>query len=177
MEIRHIPGKKILADSLRRQLVSDALVRKEYVKNANEEYVMRLRVQSDATDEENQSALHHLFNKSAQCPQGKFNVMNGDQDPSQYSEEIKPSVIAPTAVSKLQLDNSFRNSLYSLLRNEAPYDGIITELESGRTQVVKKDEVFKRMNGILAVHSHHQDAELDFWRILVPSDVGTRDVP
>ena len=73
------------------------------------------------------------------------------------------------------MDNSFRNSLDSLLMNEAPYDDIIMELENGRTQVVENDEVYKRMNGILAVHSHHQDAELDFWRIVVPSDANTKE--
>ena len=31
------------------------------------------------------------------------------------------------------------------------------------------------MNGILAVHSHHQDAELGFCRILVPSDASTKE--
>ena len=62
VEIRHIPGKKNPADSLSRQLVSDALVRKCSVKDANEEYVMRLRVPANASDEEIQSALHQLFN-------------------------------------------------------------------------------------------------------------------
>ena len=64
MEIRHIPGKKNLADSLIRQLVSDALVRKGSVKDANEEYVMLLRVPENASDEEIQSALYQLFSQS-----------------------------------------------------------------------------------------------------------------
>ncbi|MCV6613271.1 MAG: Ty3/Gypsy family RNase HI domain-containing protein, partial [Amphritea sp.] len=50
VEIRHIPGKKNPADSLSRQLISDALVRKESVKAANAEYVTRLRVAENATD-------------------------------------------------------------------------------------------------------------------------------
>ena len=70
MEIRHIPGKKNPADSLSRQLISDALVRKGSVKDANEEYVMRLRVPTNASDEEIQSALHQLFSQSDQGPQG-----------------------------------------------------------------------------------------------------------
>ena len=61
MEIRHIPGKKNPADSLSRQLISDALVRKGSVKDANEEYVMQLRVPDNATDEEIQSALHQVI--------------------------------------------------------------------------------------------------------------------
>ena len=39
MEIGHISGKKNPIDSLSRQLISDALVRKGSVKDANSEYV------------------------------------------------------------------------------------------------------------------------------------------
>ena len=74
MEILHIPGKKNLAYSLSRQLVSDALVRKGSVKDANEEYVIRLRVPANASDEEIQSALHQLFSQSVQGPQGPQSV-------------------------------------------------------------------------------------------------------
>ena len=70
MEIRHIPGKRNPADSLSRQLISDALVRKDSVKDANAEYVMRLRVEDKATDEDIQNALHNLFNSSHQGNQG-----------------------------------------------------------------------------------------------------------
>ena len=81
-----------------------------------------LRVSPEASDSEIQSALHQLFTQGpqgqsvkdpqdhsilsvdiAQCPQGNS------------SPEFKPSIIAATAISKLLLDNSFRNSLYSLL--------------------------------------------------------------
>ena len=61
VEIRHIRGKKNPADSLSRQLVSDALVRKVSVKDANAEYVQKLRVSNVATDKEIQTALHKLF--------------------------------------------------------------------------------------------------------------------
>ena len=67
-KIRHIPGKKNPADSLSRQLIPDALVRKGSVKDANSEYVQRLRVSPEASDTDIQSALHHLFN---QGPQGQ----------------------------------------------------------------------------------------------------------
>ena len=68
MDIRHILGKKNPADSLSRQLISDALVRKESVKDGNAEYMARLRVAENATDEQIQSALHQLFNQSIQSP-------------------------------------------------------------------------------------------------------------
>ena len=182
VEIRHIPSKKNPADSLSGQLVSNALVWKGSGKYVNKKCVMQLRVSANASDEEIQSALDQLFSQSFQgpqghnqCPQGSIVSTNEYQAPIQDSSEVKPVVIAPTAVSKLQLDNSFRDSLYSLLRHEDPYDEIIMELENGKTQVVKNDEVYKRMNGILAVHSHGQDAELGFWRIIVLSDANIKE--
>lgn len=63
MEIRHIPRKRNPADSLRRQIISDALLRKDSVKDANSEYVQRIRVSENATDEDIQTALHELFNQ------------------------------------------------------------------------------------------------------------------
>ncbi|MCV6622656.1 MAG: hypothetical protein OIF51_12995, partial [Cellvibrionaceae bacterium] len=66
MDIRHIPGKKNPADSLSRQHVADALVRKTSVTDANASYVQKLRVAKDATDDEVQAALHELFKSSPQ---------------------------------------------------------------------------------------------------------------
>ena len=78
MDIRHIPGKKNPADSLSQQLVSGTLVRKGSVKDANEEYVMRLRVPANESDEEIQSALHQLFSQSVQGPQGHNQCPQGN---------------------------------------------------------------------------------------------------
>ena len=78
MEIKHISRKKNPADSLSRQLVSDALVRKSSVKDANAEYVQNLRVSDTATNQEIQAALHKLFNQS---PQGN----SGSQGPQGHS--------------------------------------------------------------------------------------------
>ena len=128
-------------------MVSDALVRKCSVKDANEEYVMQLRVPDNAMADQIQSALYKLFNSNnqsfqgtqchSQWPQGIFLTMNGSQVHEHDNFNIKPSVVAPTAVLKLQLDKFFGNSLYSLLNNEAPYDDIITELEGVKSKVEK----------------------------------------
>ena len=107
MEIRHIPGKKNPANSLSQQLVSDALVRKGSVKDANSEYVQWLRVSPDASDAEIQTALHKLF---IQGPQGQANndpqgqsILSSDQAQCphcNFKSETKPSIIAATSISK-----------------------------------------------------------------------------
>ena len=72
VEIRHIPGKKNPADSLSRQLISDALVRKGSVKMPMRNMLTRLRVAENATDEQIQAALHQLFSQSVQSHQGEI---------------------------------------------------------------------------------------------------------
>ena len=151
VEIRHIPGKKNPADSLSRQLVSDALVSKGSVKDANAEYVQKLRVRKVATDQEIQAALHKLFQSS---PQGSTqSTKDGPRHP----------IIAATSVSRIQVDESFKNSLNSLLHQEAPYAHILKELLGGTRQIKQNNLIFKNKSGILCVHDQNQDANLDFW--------------
>ena len=49
---KHIPGKRNPADSLSRQSVEDALVKKSSVYDANAAYVQKLRVPEDASDDQ-----------------------------------------------------------------------------------------------------------------------------
>ena len=65
VDIQHIPGKRNPADSLSRQSVDDALKRKGSVHDANAAYVQQLRIASDASDDEIQSALTRLFRKQS----------------------------------------------------------------------------------------------------------------
>ena len=126
MDIRHIPGKKNPADSLSRQLITDALVRKSSVTDANAEYVQRLRVPEDATNEQIQDALYKLFNSSPQGRNNQVREIQGPQGQAVLSEQTpqgsilsmnekqcpqgnqSKKIIAATAVSKVQLDNSFK---------------------------------------------------------------------
>ena len=62
LEIRHIPGKRNLADTLSRQDKKDALGRKTVVHDVNADLVKVLRVPSDANDVAIQEALMKLFN-------------------------------------------------------------------------------------------------------------------
>ena len=55
-------------DLLSRQLMSDALVRKGSVKDANAEYVQKLRVNEISINQEIQNAVHKLFKSS---PEGQ----------------------------------------------------------------------------------------------------------
>ena len=83
--------------------------------DANAEYVQKLRVTEFATDQDIQDALHQLFKSSPQgktilsttSPQGNINSTN---------DQAQASIIAATAISKIQLDNVLKYSLHSSLR-------------------------------------------------------------
>ena len=138
--------------------MSDALVRKTSVTDANASYVEKLRVADDATNEEIQTALHQLFNSSPQgikqgqaqlgpqghsvlqYPQGT-NSMNEDTSPQDNS--TNKSILASTAISKVQLDNIIKNSITSALQSEVPYSEILTQLQGGMRQIVLNDLIFK----------------------------------
>ena len=66
----------VLSDT--KELITDALVQKSSVTDANAEYVQRLRVPEDATNEQIQDALHKLFNSS---PQGRDKQIGEIQGP------------------------------------------------------------------------------------------------
>ena len=142
------------------------MVRKSSVKDANAEYVQRLRVPESATNEEIQAALHKLFNSGPQGPQDQkgpqgqsvlqkypqgINCSTNDNE-SPQGMTTNSSILAATAISKIQLDNTLKNSLISTLQTEAPYLGILNQLSTGMRQIVENDLIFKRMNSLLVVH-------------------------
>ena len=88
---------------------------------------------------------------------------------------MNASILASTAISKIQLDDSIKNSLTSALQNEVPYSGVITQLQGGSRQVILNNLIFKFLNSLLVVHDQKQDESLDFWRIVVPEDTEIKE--
>ena len=124
------------------------------MKDANAEYVQKLRVPEATTNEEIQAALHRLFSSGPRGdsstqdqsgPQGQSVLTEYPQDTNCSSNDSSSpqginsssSIIAATAISKIQLDNTLKNSLASALRNEAPYSQVLTQLNGERGKSFK----------------------------------------
>ena len=172
VDIQHIPGKRNPADSLSRQSVDDALKRKGSVHDANAAYVQQLRVASDASDEEIQSALTRLFRKQSDSNdvQGKsvlkISAQSSSQQTEQLLDQISPGPSRPseqteistvdrdqvqdskTKISVLRsgviIDSSLRENINSLLKKESPYMEMIEELENGKKEIKRKERCIKR---------------------------------
>ena len=179
VDIQHIPGKRNPADSLSRQSVEDALVRKSSVHDANAAYVQRLRVPENASDSEIQAALNRLFNQSMGTEDQsvlKMTVQDNVQYQEQLLNQIKPDFSDQDQVqaqcprpekncklsilrSGVLIDAEFKNKIHDLLKIENPYDLIIEELEAGKVETKKKNEVYKMKKGMLVVHEEDQNTE------------------
>ena len=90
----------------------------------------KLRISETATDQEIQETLHQLFKTSpqgiqhSQGPQGhsvllnqspQGSILSTNEDTGPQGIELRPPVVAATAISEIKLDNAFKNSLHSFL--------------------------------------------------------------
>ena len=154
VDIQHIPGKRNPADSLSRQSVTDALVKKSSVHDANEAYVQQLRVPEDATDDQIREALTKLFQKNDKVnsensvfkmsnksiDQDQEQILNQDSSvPSRLSDQAQRSDQDQAKISVLRsgviLDVQFKGEVHSLLEKETPHMEILTELKEGRVEI------------------------------------------
>ena len=195
VDIQHIPGKRNPADSLSRQSVEDALVRKSSVHDANAAYVQKLRVPENASDNEIQAALNQLFNSNTETENQSILKMT-NQDHVQHQEQIlnqlKPEISVqekaqdqcPGSVEQCKIsilrsgvliDAEFKNKIYDLLKKESPYDSIIQELEAGRVELKRNDDVYRMKRGMLMIHQNNQDNDFDFWRMVIPDNVTVKN--
>ena len=146
-------------DSLSRQSVTDALVKKSSVHDANEAYVQQLRDPEDATDDQIKEALTKLFqkndkinsegsvlkipNKSIDQDQEQiFNqsssVLSKLSDQAQRSDQDQAKLAVLR--SGVILDVQFKKEIHSLLEKESPYMEILAELKEGRVEIKKNKE-------------------------------------
>ena len=195
VDIQHIPGKRNPADSLSRQSVEDALVKKSSVHDANAAYVQKLRVPEDASDDQIQAALNRLFSQNTETENQsvlKMSTQDNVQHQEQLLNQIKPE-ISDQAQAQVQcprsdedcklsilrsgvlIDGQFKNQIYSLLKNERPYNSIIAELEAGKIEVKEKDEVYRMKRGMLVVHQKEQNTDFDYWRAIIPDEVAVKN--
>ena len=194
VDIQHIPGKRNPADSLSRQSVTDALVKKSSVHDANEAYVQQLRVPEDATDDQIKEALAKLFQKndgihskgsvlkmsSKSIDQAQEQILDQYSSvPSRLDDQAQKSDQDQAKIAVLRsgviLDVQFKKEVHSLLEKESPYMEILAELGEGRVEIKKNKEKFKIKRGMLVIHRDDQDTDLDYWRMIIPDSTSVKN--
>ena len=52
---------------------------------------------------------------------------------------------------------------------------IIEELEAGKVEIKRKDEIYRMKRGMLVIHIEGQNTEFDFWRTIIPDEVNMKN--
>ena len=93
--------------------------------------------------------------------------------PSRPQSEIKSKL--SVLRSGIIIDCSLKNKISSFLKDESLYSDIFVELDSGKKEVRRKGEVYEIKRDLLVVHQEGQDSGVDYWRVILPDDVSTRN--
>ena len=79
--------------------------------------------------------------------------------------------------SSVDIDNSLREKINSLLRKEILYRDILEEMESTeRNEIKRGQEKFKLQQKLLMIHVTGQPEDVQYWRVVVPNDLDVKSL-
>ena len=79
--------------------------------------------------------------------------------------------------SSIQIDNSFREKVYSLLQKEILYKEILEEMEStGKKRLIWGQEKYKPQKKLLMIHVTGHLEEVQYWRGVVPNNLDMKSL-
>ena len=198
-------GRKTTVHDANADLVRELRVPSDADDSAIQEALMRLfnaqvRDQSEAVSVEGQAVrAKRLVTDSDQA----LKTSVSDQISSVQSSSIKPesesktsrSVQFKTSVavssssssssqctlavgrSSIQIENSLREKINSLLKQEILYKEILEEMEStGKNELIRGQEKFKLQKNLLMIHVTGQPEDVQYWRVVVPDDLDVKSL-
>ena len=79
--------------------------------------------------------------------------------------------------SSVNIDNSLREKINSLLRREILYIDIIEEMESvGRNEIKRGQEKFRIQKQLLMIHVTRQPDDVQYWQVVIPNDLDVKSL-
>ena len=103
----------------------------------------------------------------------------------QFKTSVSVSISSPSSSqctlavgrSSIQIENSLREKIYSLLKNEILYRDIIEEMEStGRNEIKRGQEKYRIQKQLLMIHVTGQPDDVQYWRVVVPDDLDVKSL-
>ena len=79
--------------------------------------------------------------------------------------------------SSIQIENSLREKINSLLKQEILYKEILEEMESTRkNELIRGQEKYKLQKKLLMIHVTGQPEDVQYWRVVVPDDLEVKSL-
>ena len=193
-------GRKTAVHDANADLVKELRVPSDADDIAIQEALMRLfnaqvRDQSEAVAEEGQ-AIRAQRSVSESDQALKASVSDqispvqsvSESKPSrsvQFSSNVPVSSSSPSSSqctlaigrSSIQIDNSLREKINSLLKQEILYKEILEEMETtGKNELTRGQEKFKLQKKLLIIHVTGQPEDVQYWRVVVPDDLEVKSL-
>ena len=79
--------------------------------------------------------------------------------------------------SSIEIENSLREKINSLLRKEMLYRDIFEEIEStGKNEITRGQEKYRIQKNLLMIHVTGQPEDVQYWRVVVPDDLDVKSL-
>ena len=79
--------------------------------------------------------------------------------------------------SSVEIENSLREKICSLVRKEILYNDIIEKMEStGRNEIKRGQEKYRIQKNLLMIHVTGQLEDVQYWRVVVPYDLEVKSL-
>ena len=122
-----------------------------------------------------------LFQSSSVGPESESKTSSSVQlktsVPVSSSSSQSSQCLLSVSRSSINIDNSLREKINSLLKNEILYRDILEEMEStGRNEIKRGQEKFKLQKQLLMIHVTGQPEDVQYWRAVVPDDFDVKSL-
>ncbi len=139
--------------------------------------VQRLRLSSDAIDQQIQEAISQLFQKrTCEDTESDLRIQTTADDRSDSkSDQARAKLLVYRSTT--QLTDDLRQSIRDSLLQESYYADLIDELENiDQNELVMGPKKYKMKHKILLVHQRSQGDDVDYWRVVIPDDMDLKNL-
>ena len=159
-------------DQVRDQTVSDA-VEGQTVRAQSSVSDQALKASDSVRDQssvvQSSSVKPESESKTSRSVQFKTSVSVSSSSPNSSQCTIAVSR------SSIQIENSLREKINSLLRKEILYRDIFEEIEStGKNEIIRGQEKYRIQKQLLMIHVTGQPEDVQYWRVVVPGDLDVK---
>ena len=188
-DIKDALGRKTAVHDANADLVRELRVPPNAGDEAIQEALRKLfhQVQAQCSNQ-NQSSSVNPVQQSESILVSKIKASSPDQEQASSSVQLQDQISVQQPVSEISadsmqctlcvarsnitIDNSLREKMYSLLKNEFLYKEILEEMESTkRNEINRGQEKYQLKKNMLMIHVTGQPEDIPYWRTVVPDDL------
>ena len=147
-----------IQEQVRDQIVSDTVEGQAVrAQSSVSDQALKASVSDQISSVQSSSARPESESKTSRSVQFKTSVPISSSSPS------SSQCILAVGRCSIQIENSLREKIYSLLKNEILYQDIIEEIEStGMNEIIRGQEKYRKQKNLLMIHVTGQPDDVQY---------------